>query len=149
MPEVYSFQLKNDRLHFLSHSSHYLPVYLLTASWLDSRIQFCPVDVFVISGPFFQAASVTHFFFMLSINSPSEPKALHTFLFQSNFPGGSVVKNMPANAGDTGLILGSGRFPGEGNGNTLQYSCLGNPMERGGWWATVHRVAKSQTWLSN
>ena len=47
------------------------------------------------------------------------------------FPAGSVVKNLPANAGDTGLIPGSGRSPGEGNGNPLQYSCLGNPMDRG------------------
>ena len=54
------------------------------------------------------------------------------------FPGGSVVKNPPANAGDMGWIPGSGRFPGEGNGNPLQYSCLGNPMGRGAWRAIVH-----------
>ena len=68
------------------------------------------------------------------------------------FPGGSVVKNPLANAGateDSGLIPGLGRFPGEGIGNPLQYSCLGNPMDRGTWQATVHRVAKSQTGLSN
>ena len=53
-----------------------------------------------------------------------------------------MVKNLPANAGDTGLIPGSGRSPGEGNGNLLQYSCLGNPMERGAWRAAVHGVAK-------
>ena len=51
-------------------------------------------------------------------------------------PGNSVVKNPPGNAG--GLILGSGRSPGEGNGNPLQYSCLGNVMDRGAWWAAVH-----------
>ena len=45
------------------------------------------------------------------------------------------------------LIPGSGRSPGEGNGNLLQYSCLGNPMDRGTWWATVHGIAKSQTRL--
>ena len=60
-----------------------------------------------------------------------------------------VVKNLPANAGDirdTGLILGSERSLGGGNGNpSLQYSCLEDPMDRGAWWATVHRVAKSQT----
>ena len=64
------------------------------------------------------------------------------------FPGGSVVKNLPANAGNTRLISGSGRSPGEGNGNPLQYSCLGNPMDRGAWGATVHGVAK-QIPLSN
>ena len=58
------------------------------------------------------------------------------------FPGGSVVKNLLVNAGDLGSILESGRSPGEGNGNPLQYSCLGNPMDRRAWWATVHRVAK-------
>ena len=61
-----------------------------------------------------------------------------------------VVKYPPANAGDernAGSIPRSGRSPGEGHGNPLQYSCLENPMDRGGWWATVHGVAKSQTWL--
>ena len=57
-------------------------------------------------------------------------------------------KNLPANAGDgadKGSVPGLGRSPGEGNGNPLQYSCLENPMDRGAWQATVHRVAKSQT----
>ena len=58
------------------------------------------------------------------------------------FPDGSVVKNPPANAGDMGSIPGSGRSPGEGNGNQLQYSCLRNPMDRGAWQAPVHRVSK-------
>ena len=64
------------------------------------------------------------------------------------FPDGSVVKNTPVNtgdAGDTGSIPGSGRSPGEGNGNPLQYSCMENPMDRGIWQATIHRVAKTQT----
>ena len=61
-----------------------------------------------------------------------------------------VVKNPPAKAGDvldTGLMPGSGRPPGGGYGNPLQYSCLENPMERETWWAIVHRVTKSQTQL--
>ena len=58
------------------------------------------------------------------------------------FPGCSVVKNPPANAGDVGSIPGLGRSPGEENGNPLQYSCLGNPMDRGAWWAVVHGVTK-------
>ena len=53
-----------------------------------------------------------------------------------------MVKNLPANAGDTGSIPGSERSPGIGNGNPLQYSCLGYPMDRGAWRATVHGVAK-------
>ena len=56
------------------------------------------------------------------------------------FPGGAVVKNPRASAGDTCSVPESGRSPGEGNGNPLQYSCLGNPMDRGTWWATVHGV---------
>ena len=64
---------------------------------------------------------------------------------QAGYPGGSVVKNPPANMGDSGLIPGSGGTPGEGNGNPLQYSCLGNAMGRGAWQATVHGVTKSQT----
>ena len=51
-------------------------------------------------------------------------------------------KNPPANAGDASLIPGLGRCPGEGNGNPLQYSCLGNPIDRGAWWATFHGIAK-------
>ena len=58
------------------------------------------------------------------------------------FPGGSVVKNLPANTGDVGLIPWVGKIPGEGNGNPLLYFCLGNPMDRGAWWAIVHGVAK-------
>ena len=58
------------------------------------------------------------------------------------FPGGSAVKNLPVSAEDTGSIPRSGRSPGEGSGNPLQYSCLGNPMERGAWWATAHGVTK-------
>ena len=62
-----------------------------------------------------------------------------------NFPGGSEVKASACNAGDLGSIPGSGRSPGEGNGNPLLYSCLENPMDGGAWWATVHGVTKSQT----
>ena len=61
------------------------------------------------------------------------------------FPGGSVVKNLPADAGDEGSIPGSVRYPGGENGNPLQYFCLENPMDRGVWKATVHRIAKSWT----
>ena len=59
------------------------------------------------------------------------------------FPGGSVVKNLPVNAGDAGRIPGSARSPGGGGGIPLQYSCLENPMDRGAWGTIVHGVAKS------
>ena len=60
-----------------------------------------------------------------------------------DFPGRSVVKKLPASAGDSGSVPGWGGSPGEGNGNLLQDSCLGNPRDRGAWQATVHKVAKS------
>ena len=65
------------------------------------------------------------------------------------FPGDSAVKNPLDNAGDAGSILMLGRSPGRENGNPSQFSCLGNAMDRGTWWATVHGVAKSQTQLSD
>ena len=65
------------------------------------------------------------------------------------FPGGSNGKESAPNAGDPGLIPGSGKSPGEGHGNPLQHSCHRNSMDRGAWWATVHGVAKSQTQLSD
>ena len=73
---------------------------------------------------------------------------IETMLYRSlyvsdrGFPDGSVVENLPANAGDEGSVPGSGRSPGEGNGNSLQYSCLENPMDRGAWQATVHGVTE-------
>ena len=63
-----------------------------------------------------------------------------------SFPGGSVVKNLPANAGDLSSIPGLGRSLGEGHGNSLQYSCLENSMDRGAWQATVHGIAQLSDW---
>ena len=70
------------------------------------------------------------------------------YLIMLSFPGGSVVKNPPANAGateDMGSVPGSGRSPGGGHGNPLQYSCLENLTDRGAWWAIVHGVTESWT----
>ena len=67
----------------------------------------------------------------------------------SSFPGGSAVKNPLVNEGGAGSIPGSGSSPGEGNGSPRQYSCLGNPMDRGAWWATVHGVAKVSDTISD
>ena len=67
------------------------------------------------------------------------------YTYSPGFPGSSMVKNPPANAGDAGSIPGLGRSPGGGNDNPLQYYCLENPMDRGGWWVTVHGITKSQT----
>ena len=59
------------------------------------------------------------------------------------FPGGAVVKNLPVDAGDVGSIPGSGRCPGGGHSNLIQYSCMENSKDRGGWQATIHGVAES------
>ena len=67
----------------------------------------------------------------------------------SGFPGGLVGKESVCNAGHPGSVPGSGRSLGEGNGNPLQYSCLENSMDRGAWWAIVHGVTESWTWLSD
>ena len=71
--------------------------------------------------------------------APSQIETLYLF---STFPGGSGGKESACNAGDQGLIPGSRRSPGEGNGYPLQYSCLENSMDRGAWWTTVHEVAR-------
>ena len=73
-------------------------------------------------------------------------------MYKTGCPGGPVVKNSPPNVGDTGdvgSIPGQGRSPEGGNGNLLQYSCLGNPMDREAWQGTVYGVAKSWARLSN
>ena len=72
-------------------------------------------------------------------------KKIHLF----DLLGGSDTKESAYSTGDPGLIPGLGRSPGEGNDCPLQYSCLKYSMDRGAWWATVHGVAKSRTWLSN
>ena len=85
---------------------------------------------------------------MLNLSQKREDLLLVS-IFLKGFPGGSDRKESACNEGDPGLIPGSGRSPGEGNGNPLQYSCLTNSMDRGAWWATVHGVAKSRMQLSD
>ena len=70
-------------------------------------------------------------------------------LYLLGFPGSSEGKESACNVGDLDSIPGTGRSPGEGNGNPLQSSCPENPMDRGDWWATVHGVAKRQTQLGD
>ena len=79
---------------------------------------------------------------------PRHPENMPPLITDTGFPGGAVVKNLPANAGDSGSIPESGGSPGGRNGNTLEFSCLENSMDRGAWQATVHEVTKSQTQLS-
>ena len=86
---------------------------------------------------------------LLSRNNKSYPFPQFSSQIGVPFPGGSEGKESACNAKDLGSIPGSGRSPGEGNGNQLQYSCLENPMDREVWQTTVHGIAKSRTRLSN
>ena len=81
---------------------------------------------------------------LASPSSSNPVKAYGRILSTQGFLSGAVVKNPPANVGDTGSIPGLGRSSGEGNDYLLQYFCLENSMDRGAWWATVHEVTKSQ-----
>ena len=87
---------------------------------------------------FSEAKTVTHF--KIPVISQSFGRVP---IKMGGFPGGSDGKASACNAGDPGLIPGSGRSPGEGNGNPLQYSCLEHSMDGGAWWATVHGIAES------
>ena len=77
---------------------------------------------------------------LCSFQDYSSDSVIHIHV--SGLPWSLSGKELPANAGEAGLIPGSGRSPGEGNGNPLQYSCLGNPMDKGAWWATVLEVPR-------
>ena len=90
-----------------------------------------------------------HFCLTLFCGESMVPLCIAFLLKKEGFPGGSVLKNLPANAGDVGSIPGLGRFPWVGNGYPLQYSCLENSTDRGAWLAAFHGVEKSWTWLSD
>ena len=97
-------------------------------------------------------SNISHNDFWLSLTNIILSLVYDLIYKGGSFPGGSVLKNPPANAGDAGLISESGRAAGVGHGDPLQYSCLGNPMDREAWWATVHGVAKeldTTWWLNN
>ena len=78
---------------------------------------------------------------MVALSSNFYNQTDNSFVYQG-FPDGSMIKNSPANAGDLDLIPGSGRSPGEGNGNPLQY-CPESPLDGGAWWATVYGITES------
>ena len=110
-----------------------------------SRHQARPIEMLVKS----QNLNLLHQHYPCSwISAHYQNAQLPMTLVFRGFPGGSVVKNGPANAGDADSIPRPRRSSREGNSNPLQYFCLGNFMDRGIWWATVHGVAKNWTWLS-
>ena len=90
--------------------------------------------------------TTTHIYWPLSFRHLTDITSFHShYNPMGNFPGGSVVKDLPASAGHPGDL---GSIPGSENGNPLQYSSLGGPTDRRSWWVTVHGVAKSLAWLS-
>ena len=112
----------------------------LLFSIVATSVTFPPI---VYEDSLFSTSSPTLAIFWLFVSSRSKGWTFQVVL---------VVKNLPANSGDVrvvGLIPGFGRSPGGGHGNPLQYSCLENLMDRGAWWAIVHRFAQSRTWLSD
>ena len=122
-------------------------------TWISSHsASFQSLALLTLAVPLWGHYSATLCLHFLSFKK--EITVSDTFLYLRyivGFLGGSVVKNTPASvgaAGDVGLIPRGGRFPGGGNGNPFQYSCLGNPMDRGAWQATVHGIAKSWIQLS-
>ena len=105
----------------------------------------CPVCVWI--GLWRKIASGTSIFVPQVIKKKEGKEIIITLRKKEGFPGDSDDKESACSAGDLGSIPGSGRSPGGGHGNPLQYSCLENPMDRGDSWATVHGVTKSQTQL--
>ena len=133
--------------------SYFVVVQSLSRVWLlDCSTPGYPVHYL----PEFAQTHVHWWCCYLTISSSAAPFSFYLQSFpasgsfpMSQLPGGSHSKASVFNAGEPGSIPGSGRFPGEGNGNPLQYSWLENSMDGGAWWATVHGVAKSRTWLSD
>ena len=135
------------------HYSPIIPCRTISSFWRISAVYFAAT--FFFSFPLFPrflflSLSFSPPFHKVCLDSAGSMLNLHSLLYSltklsllsTYFPGGSVVKNPPANAGDVGSIPGSGRCPGEGNSYLLQYSCLENSIDGGTWWATVHGVAK-------
>ena len=105
---------------------------LLYIEWINNKVLLCSTENYI------QYATISH-------NRKEHVKEEFICMYaklNQGFPDGSVVKTLPANAGDTGSVSESGRSPGEGHDNPFQYSCLENPMGREAWWATVHGLAK-------
>ena len=113
----------------------------------------CPLYIFLLGfNNFYQYIKIPYTFkgiivFVIHILSQFAIWLLILLMVYFGFPDSSVGKESTCNAGDSGLIPGLGRSPGEGKDHPLQYSCLENPMDRGAWQATVHGVTQSRTWL--
>ena len=127
-------------IHFISYAILYIYIFFYMYTHIKMYIYvlfqiYFPYFLYWVELPVLYSRSLLVIYYIYIIG------------YIRGFPGGSVVKNLPANAGDVGWIPGWGRSPEEGNGNPLWDSCLGNSIDRGAWWAAVHDVKKSWTWL--
>ena len=133
-------------MHLSSHQSQLAPV-LLPCMCAPGWYLYINLYERKIVPTHLQCSPAAQNPFILLVHSADLYWASH--ILCTGFPGGSYGKESACNARDPGSIPGSGRSPGEGNGNPLQYSCLENPMDGGFWGATIHWVAKSGTQLNN
>ena len=133
----FSYLLINIRLGLLGHMS-IIGLFLLAIAQMFSKmvLQFCIHTSNIYESYRCPAAMLSDVFLILDV-----------LIVMSGFPDGSDSKESTCSTGDLGSIPESRRSPGGGNGNSPQYSCLENPMDRGAWWATVHGVTESQTRL--
>ena len=135
----FSYLLINIRLGLLGHMS-IIGLFLLAIAQMFSKmvLQFCIHTSNIYESYRCPAPMLPDVFLILGV-----------LIVMSGFPDGSDSKESTCSTGDLHSIPGSRRSPQEGNGNSLQYSCLENPMDRGAWWATVHGVTQIRTRLSN
>ena len=135
----YLFSKVKKNLRFIRNFQSHGTMFVMKYSWWKHHTIIHWVNIIVLSIDNGQTQNLK---MRINIKTPR----------YTSFPGGSVVKNLPANTGDAGLIPGLGRCPVEGNGNSVQYSCLENPMDRGAWWARVYRVTEEMDateWLNS
>ena len=139
---------QNPGILWLSQVTHKINCHSYPASCTEDEVgcHFLLQGIFLNQGwnPLASPALAGGFFTTAPPRKPTGPGWKHVN-WLDGFPGGSEGRESAYNAGDLGSIPGSGRSPGGGNGNPLQYFCLENPMDRGAWRATVHRVAKLDT----
>ena len=136
--------LKEQRSHICLWGAHYVQ----PLSWgLETSVM--KNIIFIDHKRHWEVAENHDFSCIYPIKYISLKKSIYLTFLVAHFLGGSDTKESACSTGDPGLIPGLGRSPREGNDYPLQYSCLKYSMDRGAWWATVHGVAKSRTWLSN
>ena len=150
-----NFKIEKKRAKVLSYILVCYSEYLLSlkqraTTQMRTEPIYSPVlNLYIVFSFFSPQISYSSILFSNKNNLFLKKHLLNMSTLLLGFPGGSVVKNLPANAEEMSSILGSGRYPGGGNGNPLKYACLKNSMDRGAWRATVYGVERSMTQLSD